>query len=550
MTDTLSLRDYQTEAIQNVFQAWSSGIQRPAVVLPTGMGKTVIFSHLAIEFIRRYEERVVVLVHRDELADQAMDKMKSVAPHLRVGKVKAESDEIHADVVVCSVQTLAVKRRLDRLINTQNGFDSRSRIGLVIVDECHHAAAQTYKNVLETFGCFRDEHSAFAVGFTATLARGDKVGLGDIWQEVVCNKTLLYGISRGYLTDVRGMAIEMEGLDLSSVKKSRGDYQASQLGEVLHDYGMAEILPVAYKKYAEDRPGVVFTPTVGTAVEIVDSFNDAGIVSAVITGATPRSERQEIYDNYRKGSIQVLVNCMVLTEGFDAPWASCAVIARPTQSQPLYVQMVGRVLRPWPGKKDALVLDVVGSGGKLSTLIDLTPGEVESIRAGESLSEAVLRENEEANEGKKFKKNSPQARNFIGRDLDLFEGSSHSWLMTDAGVMFIPMAEGEVFLWPAKDGLWDVCYAPLKGAWQRIHTGLPLGMAQAWAETEAEEKMTFDLNTAKSAAWRKKKASEAQVNYARALGANVTDDARSGDVGNLISVKLASRKFDRFYVKA
>lgn len=531
MSAQLHLRPYQREAIDAVFSAWSSGIQRPAVVLPTGMGKTVVFSHLASEFIQKHGQRVVVLVHRDELADQAISKIRAVAPHLNVGKVKAESDKIHADVVVCSVQTLANARRLDRLRSSEK---EDSRIGLIIVDECHHAVAKTYLNILESFGCFRGESGARAVGFTATLKRGDGVGLGDVWEDVVYTKTLLYAISRGFLADVRGKSVELSGLDLDGVRKAGGDFQGGDLGRALEESDMGHVLPRAYREHAGSRPGVVFTPTVATAEGVAQALNGSGIRTAVISGATPREERQKIYEDYRTGRVQVLSNCMVLTEGFDAPWASCAVIARPTQSQSLYVQMVGRVLRPWPGKKDALVLDVVGTGGKLSSLVDLSPGSVEKIEESESLAEAVLRE-----------ESAPRSEiiELCTRELDLFEGSSQSWLMTKAGVMFIPVGDGEVFLWGA-DGAWDVCYAPKQGKWEKLHLGLLIGSAMAWAETEAEDRMPF--NTDKTASWRKKKPSDKQKTLAQGLGVSVTEDMRSGEVGNLISVQFASKKFDRY----
>lgn len=538
MTTQLHLRPYQQEAIDAVFLAWEKGLRRPAVVLPTGMGKTVVFSHL-IEQFRKYKQgRAVVLVHRDELADQAIDKIRSVCPDLSVGKVKAESDEIHADVMVCSVQTLAVSSRMERLLYGECEYGD---VGLVVVDECHHAVAETYQTVLSQFGCFAG--GAYAVGFTATLARGDGVGLGDVWEDVVYSRSTMYAIAHGFLTDVRGKSVSIS-TDFGSIKRSRGDYQSGDLGRALEDSDMEDVLPLAYAEHAKDRPGVVFTPTVSTAHGVAESFNRSGIRTAVISGETPRDERQRIYEDYRTGRIQVLSNCMVLTEGFDAPWASCAVIARPTQSKPLYVQMVGRVLRPWPGKKDALVLDVVGTGAKLSTLIDLAPGDVESIRDGESLEEAVLREDQEANEGRAFKQVNPTVLDMRSRDFDLFEGSSQSWLITEAGVMFIPVVQGEVFLWPGNGDLWDVCYAPERGPWQRIRTGLSLGMAQAWAETEAEERMPF--NTSRGASWRKRPPSDKMKSFAQGLGLGVSDSMKGGEVSNFIAVKMASRKFDRY----
>lgn len=529
MSTQLNLRDYQREAIDKTMAARAEGFQRPAVVLSTGLGKTVIFSHLISEYAHTHGRRAVVLVHRDELADQAIDKIRSVAPHLRVGKVKAESDEITADVMVCSVQTLAVPRRLERLRASES---RHGRIGLAVVDECHHAAAETYQTILRSLGCFGG--NTLAVGFTATMARGDNVGLGDTWQTVISPISLLRAISRGFLTDVRGKSVSID-IDFGGVKRSGGDYQSGDLGRALEDSDMERVLPGAYREHAGDRPGVVFTPTVATAHSVAESFNAAGVRTAVVSGETPREERQRIYTDYRTGKIQVLSNCMVLTEGFDAPWASCAVIARPTQSQPLYIQMVGRVLRPWPGKKDALVLDVTGVGGKLATLIDLTPGQVGSLNDGESLTEAVTREEQ----------TGPRPLGDLKfKDLDLFAGSSQSWLVTKRGIMFIPVVDGDVFLWAADDGTWDVGYAPKQGSVSRLHKGLPLGTATAWAETEAEERMPF--STTRSASWRKKKPSEKQIETAKRMGLVIADDMRSGDVGNLMSIEFASKRLDRF----
>lgn len=537
MSEKLNLRKYQREALDSVYTAWQSGMQSPAVVLPTGMGKTVVFSHMAAEFISTHNQRVVILVHRDELADQAIDKIRSVAPSLSVGKVKAEQDDITADVMVCSVQTLSRSKRLERLLLSEIDYQLPS-IGLVIVDECHHAAARTYKEVLQTLVWSKNVSEAVCVGFTATLARGDNVGLGEVWDEVVYSRSILYAISKGFLTDVKGKSVALSGLDLGSVRTSHGDYQDGALGQALEDSDMSEALPKAYLEHAGSRPGVVFTPTVATAFQVCQSFNEAGIKSAVITGATPREERQKIYEAYRKGRIQVLVNCMVLTEGFDAPWASCAVIARPTQSQPLFVQMVGRVLRPYPGKTDALVLDVVGAGvsNKLCSLVDLAPGQVETVEEDETLAEAVLREEHEP---------KSVLRELKMKDMDLFAGSSQSWLMTNGGVMFIPLgSEGEIFLWPTGSGEFDVCHAPKAGKWMKLHKSLPMGSAQAWAETEAEEIMPF--NTGRKASWRKGKPSEPQLSIVEAHSIEIPEGANRGQISDIISVQFASKKFDRY----
>lgn len=544
MSTQLRLRDYQRAAIDAVFGAWHQGMRRPAIVLPTGMGKTVVFAHLIQQWVRQvtdgpwYEhgKRVMVLVHRDELADQAINKIRAVAPELSVGKVKAESNEIFADVMVCSVQTIA---RHGRRITLRNAQNTAGRVGLIITDECHHAAAASYQ---EVYAAFPD---ALQLGVTATMARGDGVGLGTQWQDVVYTRSILNGIANGHLVDVKARNIDVEGFSLDRVKVSRGDYQASDLGDALEDSGGDLVIAKAYREHASDRPGIVFTPTVATAELTRDALRDTGITAASISGETPRDERLQIFEDFRTGRTQVLVNCMVLTEGFDAPWASCAVIARPTRSQPLYIQMVGRVLRPWPtgGKKDALVLNLNGAGGKLSTLIDLEPGLVQEIREGETLTEAV--EREEA-EGHTLITRGHPAFGLRMSEVNLFASSGTAWLQTAGGVMFIGAGDWTYFLWPSvvQDGAWDVCRRPKRGKPEQTHhQGLTMELAMSWAEAEAENHGSFSVS--RKASWRGGKASEAQLGLAHSLGIDTTGMGKA-DVSDAISVALESRAIDPY----
>jgi superfamily II DNA or RNA helicase len=548
MSNAIKLRDYQREAIDAVFEAWTDGMQRPAIVLPTGAGKTVVFASLIKEFRSArgselthrgydYGDRVIVLAHRDELVDQAMAKIRAVSPDLSVGKVKADDNEIDADVMVCSVQTLASARRLGWLIDEQ--IDS-GQVGLIITDECHHAAAASYRKV---YAAFPD---ALQLGVTATMARGDRRGLGSVWEEIVYQRSILNMISKGHLTDVRTKQIDLKSLDMGGVASSRGDWQAGELGKALMEAEADTAIARAYKEHAGARQGIVFTPTVETAQAAALALHNAGIRSEVIHGETHSLDRRAAYEDYRTGKVQVLVNCVVLTEGFDMPQAEVAVIARPTQSAPLYTQMVGRVLRPWPGKREALVLDLVGaSANGLRTLIDLEPDKVKKVRDGESLVEALVREEEEANQ--KVPAGS-LAFELKAREVDSFGSSHQAWIRTLKGVWFINCGEERVILWPSEEpGAWDVVVAPRKQKWKRTrHTGLTLEMAMAWGEAVAEDYAAF--STAKSARWRKSKPSEGQVSYATGLGLDITGMDR-GKVSELIDVVVGSREIDR-YVKA
>lgn len=543
----LRLRGYQTDAIDAVFKAWADGMRRPAIVLPTGAGKTVVFSALISQFAGSFApggglgHRVIVLVHRDELADQAMAKIHAVAPHLTVGKVKAETRQVHADVMVCSVQTLArgTALRQIRADETRHG-----RVGLIITDECHHAAAPSYGKVYDAFP------DALQLGVTATMARGDRLGLGDVWEEVVYSRSILWMMSKGYLAPVRTRQVQVAKLDMGGVKTSRGDYAAGDLGRAMLEAEAEKAIPRAYRDHADGRPGIVFTPTVATAQAVADEMNAAGITTAVVSGETPKDERHTIYDDFRHGRVQVLSNCMVLTEGFDAPWAEVAVIARPTQSAPLYTQMVGRVLRPYPGKADALVLDLVGaSSNKLRTLVDLDPTvPLREVQEGETLQEAIEREAEEDKDGPV---NTFVTEGMFGlkvKDVDMFSASDKVWLKTRAGVLFVPAGDTTVFLFKslADPSLMDVV-TYTKGHPRPVrhpkHQGLDLSTAMAWGEVVAEDVGAFSV--AKSASWRKGKPSEDQLRVTESLGIDTTG-MRRGAVSDVISVAFASRDLDPY----
>jgi superfamily II DNA or RNA helicase len=572
----LRLRPYQTEALDAIDTSLET-YSRVAVVVPTGMGKTVIFAHL-IERSHRAGKRALVLVHREELAEQAKAKVHSVAPHLSVGIVKAERNEIDCDVIVASVQTLARPNRRAPLMD-QN-------IGIVIVDECHHAVARTWVEVLTDFGCFgytipriglpsldsplgTTNWATPCVGFTATLNRTDGKGLADVWETVAYERDILYGIDNGYLTDVRGQQVTVDGLDLATVAKSRGDYQEGQLGEAMESAGAGEVIAQAYLEHASVpekwadaegygeltvRQGVLFAPTVATAYSWRDSLIAYGITAETIEGNTPSEERALIYKRYEAGEIRVLTNAMVLTEGWDAPWAEVAVIARPTQSASLYTQMVGRVLRPWLNKTEALVLDVVGVTGrhKLQSLTNLVHTEVLD---GESYAEARIRvEREIANRTNQ----TLRVPGVIGaQQVELFAQSHSTWLQTKAGTWFIPVKGGVFFLWPALDGdapgTWRLGYkkqhtktyaVERENGW--IFDGMTLEYAMAFGEQlAAEDDPTVSL---KDRSWRRTKPSQAQIDYAiklKAVDPEAAYELRKGSLSDLISVAVASRMLDR-----
>ncbi|WP_432135171.1 DEAD/DEAH box helicase [Streptomyces sp. bgisy154] len=529
--ETFAPRPYQTEAIKALISGWNGPNNRLAVVLPTGAGKTVVFANLISELLPQLNgQRALVIAHREELIEQAAAKIRAVRPDLRVGVVKAERDEHQdADVIVASIQTLAVERRRKVIEN----------IGVVIVDECHHAAARTYMTVLDHFGAWRGLPVA---GFTATMTRTDG-GLAEVWQEVVFTLDILEMIEDGYLCDVRGKRVIVDGLDLDAVKSRAGDLQDGQLGQALDDSGAAEVVAEAYRLHAADRPGVAFTPTVDTAQSMAEAFTAAGIPAAAVWGDMPRDDRARALEKYRRGDVQLLTNCMVLTEGFDAPWTSCAVIARPTKSAGLYCQMAGRALRLWEGKKDALILDVMGASTrhKLASIVDLTGRDVVMQNEDQTLREAV-REAEE-----KAKRRLDLSRIQV-EEIDLFHGSTVRWLKTDSGVWFIPVTDAAyVFLIrnPADRTYWLRRFDSNNGlVAPKNDVPLPLTAAKAWLEQQARA-MGSRWLASRSAPWRDKPASVKQLNFCRMKGIQVPPGSSAGEVSDLQAIHQFSTILNR-----
>jgi superfamily II DNA or RNA helicase len=589
----LPLRSYQTEAISELHRRWDAGATRVPMVLATGLGKTVIFAHLIAKWVRStVAKRALVLVHTDELVQQAYKKIKDVAPGLHVGIVKAERNDVIARVIVASVQSLRSEKRRNQIRN----------VGLIIVDECHHATAATYRAILEHFGAFeyqkqngfdryyKAEPRVKVAGFTATLARGDKAKLSDIWEECTFSRGIPFGIRRGYLLDVRGKRIVVPDLDLSTVKKSGGDYQDAALGSAMDAALAPSIIAEAYLEHAAGRKGLAFWPLVETAHHGADAFNEAGIPSAVVHGGTPREERRLILKKLHAGDIQVVHNCGVLTEGFDEPTVSCVVNARPTQSAPLYQQMVGRGLRPDlslpPDQRgDCLVLDVVGVSRthNLRTLIDLStraPSDVE-MEDGESLLELedALDALEEVDPGA-----APETEEYYGEvaaeEFDpLARTGIGAWLKTDGGTYFLPVSKTAYLLLIESEepNLWDVAWltqsansflhmhCPGRKAYtsphrscscggghqgemgdQTEHQGLSLDMATSWAEEVLEELGGSEalLEAGARERWRKAEVSYAWRKLCIKHGIEITRGMKRGDVHDAVSRKLGSHRID------
>jgi superfamily II DNA or RNA helicase len=362
----LELRDYQERALANIDQAEREGVRRPLVVHPTGTGKTVTFG--AAVDRRRDKGRSLIMVHRDELASQTIQKLGWQAPELSTGLVKAEANEVGADVVVASVQTGHRDARLAQLLESQEKYGP---FGTIIVDEAHHAPAPSWTKMLTGLGAF-NPYGPLAVGFTATPERDNGKTLG-VWEKVVDYMSIREAIYEGHLVPILPAVVVETEMDMTHVRKTGGDYSDGDLGREIEESGAIAQMADAVVQHAADRKGVAFLPTIRTSELLADALRARGIRAEHVDGATPTEERRAILARLKTGETQWVTNCAVLTEGFDEPSISCVLVGRPTRFHGLYVQMVGRGTRLAPGKRDLLVIDIVGASQRheLVGVVDL-----------------------------------------------------------------------------------------------------------------------------------------------------------------------------------
>ena len=335
---TLRLRPYQEEAQQAIVEARKRGFRAQLVSLATGLGKSVIIATLPELLELRPTDVTLVVAHRDELIQQLVEKLKAQNPDAVVGVEKA--DEYASDdctIVVATVQTLTGPR-LNRFA-TKFG----RRIALFVIDEAHHAAAPTYRAILDKILLKRPD--ALVIGFTATPQRGDGVRLTEIFPDIVYQMDARAAIEAGYLVPVRSYAVSTQ-TDLDAVASRAGDFVLGQLAEAVDTEERNQAVLDAYQTLVPGKKTLVFTASVEHAKNVATLFKDAGIKAAFASGETPQAEREKIVAGFRCHKIDVLVNCGLYLEGFDVPSVEVIVNARPTKSTTLYTQVTGRGLRP------------------------------------------------------------------------------------------------------------------------------------------------------------------------------------------------------------
>ena len=379
------MRPYQEAAIRKIFDEFYH-VKSTALIMATGLGKTVIFASIAQRVYNRTQKPVLVLAHRSELIEQTQNTLGyfGLEPLIEQGDTRAVLSENHG-AIVASVASLS---QADRLKQFPADYFS-----LIITDEAHHAVTESYRRI---YSRFRETKH---LGVTATPLRSDSIGLKNVFQSVAFQYSIQQGIEEKYLCPIKGRQITVKGLELEKIKLSGSDFSSKELDEMLMRDRVLQRMVLPTIEHAGQRQTIVFTQSVGHAKAIADAFNRASAknVAVAVDGNTPQIERQQRINAFKRGDIQFIVNVGVLTEGFDHPPTSCIALFRPTRSLGLLTQMVGRGTRISPGKPDCLVLDFVGVQNTVKTLnvLDVLDGTVLS-EAEKTRAQKLVDEGEDA----------------------------------------------------------------------------------------------------------------------------------------------------------
>jgi superfamily II DNA or RNA helicase len=373
----MKLRPYQQEARDRTLEAFKES-QAVLVVLATGLGKTVIASHIADHYKDRGQ--IMLLAHREELISQGkrtLERVTGMAGEIEMADSWATRSLLWNSGVICStIQTQIAGGNGGRMTRfNPNDF------ALVIVDEAHHATAPSYRKVMEHY---RQNPAVKILGLTATPDRADEQALGQVFDDVSFEYDIADGIEDGWLVPVEQQAVYVEGLDFSEMRTTAGDLNGADLARVLEFEENLHGMTTPILDLCGDEKTLIFTATVAQAERMAEILNRHKPDSAeYVSGGTPKDYRRDLFKRYAQGDFQHLANVGVTTEGFDEPGIRHVIMARPTKSRSLYAQMIGRGTRPLPGlvddgetpterrvaiaesaKPTLTVLDFVGNAGR------------------------------------------------------------------------------------------------------------------------------------------------------------------------------------------
>jgi superfamily II DNA or RNA helicase len=346
------LYPFQKEAKDAVLDHWEKGNRAALISLPTGSGKTIVFSDILQSSLSGTKDKGLVLVHRDELLRQAAEKLDFVWPGVKLSTVDATRDNFTGQITIASVMSIA--RRLQKI----------PRIHKVVTDEAHHAPATSWLKIYNRIGELLPDWRHLGVTATPIRSKG-AADLEAIFGKPVYVKSIFELIVEGYLSPLKGMEVRTQ-VSVEDVGIQAGDFIAEELSRVINTRERNRLVVENYLELAADRKAaLVFAADLNHAKNLAEMFKAQGVSAAWVSGETPLTMRRSFLEKLRSGELKVIVNCMVFTEGFDEPSLDAILVARPTRSLVLYCQMIGRGLRPYPGKQNCLFIDFVDNSSKL-----------------------------------------------------------------------------------------------------------------------------------------------------------------------------------------
>lgn len=564
-------RPYQSQAKSAVKTELSKGTYRQLINMATGTGKTVVFSQLPDHLKDVLPGQTLVLAHREELIDQAVQKMRSINPHLRIDKEKAQhkADPSLADVIVASVATLGRKgtKRLEKY--------NWERFDKFITDEAHHSIASSYTNIYDAAGLMNPVDKRLLLGVTATPTRGDGKALAQLYKKIVFVYSMRQAIEDGWLVDVRGVRVTTS-TNLDQVKIVGGDFAQDMLADAVNNPARNQTVVKAWLDHGQNRQTVGFTVDIKHAQDLAAMFQHYGVKAEAIWGDDP--ERADKLKRHKNRETTVLLNCGVLTEGYDDWQIGCIILARPTKSGVLFTQMVGRGTRLQDGcgnlksgelpmehaqlqfgeiKKDCIVIDVVDASSRhslitlptlmgMSSGLDLKGGSV--VRAVKAL-ETAQKEYSHIDFTKL--QDITQLKSFI-EQVNLFEVKFPPEVEENSQLSWHPAADGGfILLLPNKEEV--RIKQNLLDQWEisgiihnQKYKGIRDSIEQAFkvADDLIYDKAVESLKILKrEATWHNDTPSIGQINLLKKLykGKPIPDTLTKGQASKLISSFLAGK---------
>jgi len=370
-----SLRPYQQECLDSILHEYMAGCRHQLCVLSTGTGKTHIAAHLPETFRAVLPGKLLFIAHRSEILQQTINKFHECAPNLKVGLEQAEHHApLDCDVIVACNATIGREgsTRMER-------FDWDT-ISIIVCDEAHRILGQSWLNILEDSGVFKEGSRKLLIGLTATPRRtnrrrdgqqgtllddDDLISLKSVFKKITYSFPIRKAVKSGFLVPPTGYRVSTQ-TNLDDVKTVGGDFQIDSLSKAVNTPARNALIVDAWKKSANGRRTAAFTCDIQHAKDLAEVFLHNGVLACPIWGSDPQREQKLEWLN--EGKVTVLCNCALLCEGWDSPSVSCVVLARPTKSSTLYAQVIGRGLRLYAGKTECVVLDIADNYKRCSLM--------------------------------------------------------------------------------------------------------------------------------------------------------------------------------------